>query len=938
MKGFIIIAMLVMLPAQSLAAIIYADNTLPGPCSGNYSINNRACNGSDGNAYHTQAGAVAAVQPGDTIYVRAGTWGGTGRWDFSGANKTGTASAWITLAGYPGERPVFQYAGTGTYGVINARGARAYFIFRNFVIDGINTADTTEWAIRDGNHDFILEDIEFKNIKSNGLSIVGNNVRVSNCIIHDLIEHPTSRRYAIYLRSGTNAVIENSDLYNAPGGGIHVYSVAGESTPGAIIRNNRIHHNNWMNSSPVSGIHLFNESGGISDMQIYNNLIYKNGLLNTRSTPPGGITVSTGVVRAKIYNNTIYGNHGWGVNMQSGVNGPPVDTEVKNNIIVGNIDGQVINAGTNTTLSYNACLSGDACGSTGKVTLTSATQPFKNAATDDYTLAQGTNPVRDAGTSVALPNPAVGTRDIGAYEQGGISSAVVVGTVIEVTTSISTPPLLPATGITGFTITCVGCTGTPVATANLKPGATGVVHVSISGLSSSGSCTISLGATNATDSGYVGSLSAGTAQGLNSRSGLSVSGTCANTSGIGGGGGGVWSRFLLEDGSGTTAADDSGLSHDGTVSAGVTWVTGTDGGVTIPNNSIDSTYRHISTTYGAGINPTSQSFAQCAYVVLDLASLNTVVMSAGGNGTGQRAYVGAALVGGQPQWGIGVQNSTFLGGSEFIATASATFICMVFDSTVDTAYLWVNGVKGTTSGSVKTYTSYVLVDALRVGNDGTFPNNNGGFTVYGIWTWNTAPSDADIITLYESLAPVGTPIGGLQQVTHAWQLITTDGTNPVSVGVTGQSITIPDGGGVALRIQIDCTGAPCDPLAFRFFCSLDDVTYIEIPNTLGALGIALWGTDTTPNLNAGATTGRITGALTPTPGVTLTTAAVSPTVTLAQDSSYEVRLLLKIGTGLSGQSRYILAKQDNGLDLTSAPAIGAARIVITNLMSSAIFH
>ncbi|MCA9381721.1 chitobiase/beta-hexosaminidase C-terminal domain-containing protein [Candidatus Dojkabacteria bacterium] len=60
----------------TLAAVdtFYVDNSLGGNCSGNYSIANRTCTGSDGNAYTTIAAAVSAASAGDTINIRQGTY------------------------------------------------------------------------------------------------------------------------------------------------------------------------------------------------------------------------------------------------------------------------------------------------------------------------------------------------------------------------------------------------------------------------------------------------------------------------------------------------------------------------------------------------------------------------------------------------------------------------------------------------------------------------------------------------------------------------------------------------------------------------------------------------------------------------------------------------------------------------------------------------
>ena len=58
----------------SLGREIFVDNQLADDCIGNYSIANRDCSGSDGDAYNTPQEAADIVNPGDIVYFRAGTY------------------------------------------------------------------------------------------------------------------------------------------------------------------------------------------------------------------------------------------------------------------------------------------------------------------------------------------------------------------------------------------------------------------------------------------------------------------------------------------------------------------------------------------------------------------------------------------------------------------------------------------------------------------------------------------------------------------------------------------------------------------------------------------------------------------------------------------------------------------------------------------------
>ncbi len=54
--------------------LIYIDNRLSANCTGNYSIANRDCDGSDGDAYNTLAGAAAVATAGTEVVIRGGVY------------------------------------------------------------------------------------------------------------------------------------------------------------------------------------------------------------------------------------------------------------------------------------------------------------------------------------------------------------------------------------------------------------------------------------------------------------------------------------------------------------------------------------------------------------------------------------------------------------------------------------------------------------------------------------------------------------------------------------------------------------------------------------------------------------------------------------------------------------------------------------------------
>jgi hypothetical protein len=656
----------------------------------------------------------------------------------------------------------------------------------------------------------------------------------------------------------------------------------------------------------------------VTNIQVYNNKIYRNGIASDLGTggSGGGIRIGGGspfaVAQIHVYNNTIYANEvgpagqsAYGLFIFTSVTAGAITA--KNNLILANESGQILNGGSGHTLSNN---------------ITTGTITDYTISTSNLNLKQGTNAAVDAGVSVPTRLSWVGSApDVGATERGAVDSAVVASGFIEVTVNVMQPGVRPTSGLTAWTIANGTSTGTPVVTsAVVKAGANNIVQLTVSGFTGAGTCTVSYGAGNMTDSGFIGpanGTSLGTAQGVNSRSALAVAGTCNNTGGSAPPAGGLYSEYLLDDGSGTVANDNTANNNDGTVSAGVTWVNDTSGtGVTIPT---DATYRHVASTYGAAVNPTTESFSTCSLVLPDTQYSQKVVGSSGGNGTSQRAYYGWATVNGVKQWGIGVQASGFTSGvSEFPLQAQLTLVCLRFNAATDTANLSVNRTIGTSAAANKAYTSYTLVDDLRVGNDGTFTVNNGGYTVYGMWVWNnTYISDAEVQTLYDSLFPAGGSVGGYAEVMHRWQAVYLDGSlNPINFKSIGaQEIEVVAGGAVAIEFQVDCTGGDCGPVAVRLYAGDIAGNTRSVPQELDAFGLAVWKSSTASILNRGVSTCCLSGALTPIDGVTILDSVASNTIELAQDSSTMFRFIVRVATDQVGELYTLFLKQDNGADL-----------------------
>lgn len=353
--------------------------------------------GTQSQPFKTFARAVKPLRAGDTLYIRGGTW--TQQLDLM--ETSGTSSAWIKIAGYPGETVTIRYAEplVGGYGPIKARGTRGYFIFENFVLDGINMPARTGWQIDSKNHHFILRNLEIKNFRYNGVYTAGNDIQVINCKIHDN-KPPSSSGYfyGIYANRGSNLLIQGNHVYNNSGGGLHLYP-GPLSNP--VVRNNSIHNNNYQSGSAVGGIILYgSSSSSISNAKIYNNLVYRNGTSSSGNASGIRLVSTTGT---KVWNNTVYANKTYGLQISSGNS----STVVQNNITYSNGAGNYSNQSSSTTYTNNL-----------------TTDPkFVSASSNNFQL-QSSSPAINKGVKLSsvpidyknVSRPRGTSHDIGGYE------------------------------------------------------------------------------------------------------------------------------------------------------------------------------------------------------------------------------------------------------------------------------------------------------------------------------------------------------------------------------------------------------------------------------------------------------------------------------------------------------------------------------------------
>jgi hypothetical protein len=387
------------------------------------------------------SGALRCIGPGDTLYIRAGTYidhilsvaGGDPAETFILPSGGGSWATATTIAGYPGDaRPVIQAVNDAHKGTIKLTDNVPHqWILINHI--DFNGGGYAEAQFQGNNDQGILNnasqpfrgishlrvtDAIFRNSFHTCVGGGGSDVQFINNEIHSCPTEAPGEGYAFYFPC-IGCLWENNVIHDTAGYGIHEYET---SMPAGldnnIIRNNRFYN---IGLSGNTSFAIIMAKG--SNNQAYNNLIY-NG--------QSGIQVGYECTSCKYYNNTIVNNTATGMEMRQDHGG---DGFIRNNIVYNNhpnfYEGNNFSSGAYVRQN-NLCNSTDShCDHSGN-------PDFVDAGTGNLRLNAG-SAARNQGISVSVSTapgasltplntsfygvarPQGSTWDIGAaeYEEGG---------------------------------------------------------------------------------------------------------------------------------------------------------------------------------------------------------------------------------------------------------------------------------------------------------------------------------------------------------------------------------------------------------------------------------------------------------------------------------------------------------------------------------------
>ncbi len=873
-------------------------------------------------------GAKSCMSPGDILAVLPGTYTGIeNQLDLTGMTGTsllpyrivassgvGTAVFMPVESGSP-VQSCRTFITNSTTQFITVEGIKLLRSNCTFYVTGdrfINTVNIT------------LKDLEVTDGYYNGLYIEGgSNLTIDGGSFHDV--HSTcvegTRANAIYAHHGyTNLTIKNVKFYGWPGG-LQFYP--GPYT-GVTLLNNDVHDNNWCTTQTNGAVIFLANSGSVSGVVVSGNLIYHNGYANGTSTGGVGGGIRHGgsfsITGSVFENNTIYDNktktgstNGYGINLETG----SVNAIVRNNIITANMVGSVRDAGTGSTLSFNACTSAESCGSTGKVTLSPDIGAcVVDASQGDFRLNEATTPCHNSGTT-ATSRACNGTCDVGAYESFTFSSGSVTGTTAEVLLGMGlfTPAIVTADG---WTLNCTpsptACPSASVSSGTLKSGTNTTAAIGWSGgaCSSGQTWTVSYGSGSTTDS-----VPFTNKQVLSSFTTQPLTNNCTGT----GGGSPPGTPYILYEFD-DNLSDTSGNNLHITTSNGTSFVNAkffrglkTDSG--------EDDYAEI--PYFSGVNPTTQSLTIAGGVYIDPADVCSL-KAVGGTPAGVSQYFHLYYSG--CNWKMLVQDSTAVA-TEFSVQSGWNHVCVNFNAATDTSTLHINGVAGAVStASVQTYTSFIFAGNFRIGRFSGSSLAAGPNHIYDRWVVYQSVEDCGGI--YENFNPPSTPYTGVIDIVQGRVYMAKSyAGSPIPIGLLSTNTTLPLGAAFATAFQAKCSNAgDCSPVGQRpyYTCAAcpSAGSELPVPDSASADGIEFWGTVSETGLLTGAHGANLSGGETHVNGGTHLTSDSITVVDLCQDCSTTERWIFRIKTTAPSNAVYcIFPKEQSGIDFDSySPAAG----------------
>lgn len=288
------------------------------------------------------ASASSPVSPGDTVYVKAGTYD-----EQIFIEKSGSAMNYITFKAYPGESVMIEGNRLSIKELWNPMGL-VEISGKNYIkISGFEIINSPQAGVHiaDGSDHIIIENNTIRD--SHRMSIKVGWDGASNIVIsNNTIDRANVSKYeeSISVSGADNIEISYNKIFNNMGEGIDIKD---GSTHGTV-------HHNIVNNTTSAGIYMDAYSDYEHDIEIYNNIVTNAGYAGISIGTENGGTIEN----VKIHNNLVYNNNQDGIEVSNYVSptspnpGTARNIEISNNVAYNNGNGG-IEIGYDRTITYN---------------------------------------------------------------------------------------------------------------------------------------------------------------------------------------------------------------------------------------------------------------------------------------------------------------------------------------------------------------------------------------------------------------------------------------------------------------------------------------------------------------------------------------------------------------------------------------------------------
>lgn len=276
---------------------------------------------------------VSVLRPGDTLYLRGGTYHNQSFGQYAGvALPSGTSwDTAVTIAGYPGEQVVIA----GRCVILPQGMSAAYVIFDNLICD----ANTAAGALHIGadSHHIRFQNGEItgdNNTSGDGMLISGKGpyLEILRSKIHGAggsggkgCRDPYGCYAAYY--AGHSSLWEDNDIYDNAGTALNIYNSHANDVSWNVIRNNRFWGNGFVDARPIYGTaiilccgeqnqavgnHIVGNAGGIQvDYRCRKCLVAHNTIVDNTFMGAAGVFIGpAGVVGTHVHDNLLCRNGG----------------------------------------------------------------------------------------------------------------------------------------------------------------------------------------------------------------------------------------------------------------------------------------------------------------------------------------------------------------------------------------------------------------------------------------------------------------------------------------------------------------------------------------------------------------------------------------------------------------------------------------------------